>query len=100
MPEEFIPSQMRAHAKEVSGPLTKKLETTLDAINEKCTLEGGDFSITGTPSAVCYPGALQFAFEDLKTHMTILGKLAEGVEACAENYKKSEEFSSAKVYNP
>ena len=59
-------ARISKHADELTNDIVPKIQTartTLNAIN----LEGGDSSITGTAVAVAYPGALQFAFETLKT---------------------------------
>ncbi len=73
-------------------PAIEKARTTLNGIN----LEGGDFSITGTACGVAYPGALQFAFETLKTHEEQVTGLAANVEAAAKGWRRGEDYSTVK----
>ncbi len=64
----------------------------LNSIN----LEGGDLSITGTAASVAYPGALQFAFETLKTHEDQITAFAGKLDAGAKNWKSGEDHSTVK----
>lgn len=83
------------HADELKNDIVPKLEaarTTLNGIN----LEGGDLSITGTASAMAYPGALQFAFETLKTHEEQIKGFAGTLETSAKNWRSGEEHSTVK----
>ncbi|MFP3965601.1 hypothetical protein SMC26_25055 [Actinomadura fulvescens] len=56
-------------------------------------LEGGAFSVTCTMASVTYPGAIQFLFEDLKTHIEMLGGYAANIETTAKNYQGAEDGS-------
>lgn len=90
------PDRILKHADELKNqivPQIEKARSTLNSIN----LEGGDFSITGTAAAVAYPGALQFAFETLKTHEDQIKGLAGNVEAAARNWRKGEHHSTVRV---
>ncbi|MEU5876564.1 hypothetical protein [Spirillospora sp. NPDC047279] len=56
-------------------------------------LEGGAFSVTCTMASVAYPGAIQFVFEDLKTHIEMLSGYAANIETTAKNYQGAEDGS-------
>lgn len=88
-------ARIAKHADEIANDIVPKLEaarTTLNGIN----LEGGDASITGTAVAVAYPGALQFAFETLKTHEEQIKGFSQKVAASAKNWKSGEDHSTVK----
>jgi len=88
-------NQIKKHADDLTNRIVPKVEkarSTLNGVN----LEGGDLSITGTAAAVAYPGALQFAFETLKTHEDQIKGFASNVEASAKNWKSGEDHSTVK----
>lgn len=88
-------ARINQHADELTNDIVPKVEaarTTLNAIN----LEGGDLSITGTAAAVAYPGALQFAFETLKTHEEQIKGFSNKVATSAKNWKSGEDYSTVK----
>jgi hypothetical protein len=88
-------AQIKKHGDELKtriAPEVEKARTTLNAIN----LEGGDLSITGTAAAVAYPGALQFAFETLRTHEDQINGLAGNVTAAAKNWESGELHSTVR----
>ena len=88
-------ARISKHADELTNDIVPKIETartTLNAIN----LEGGDSSITGTAVAVAYPGALQFAFETLKTHEDQIKGFSSKVAASAKNWKSGEDYSTVR----
>jgi antirestriction protein len=96
MPGEirFTPDRMRKHADELTRDFVPKIETARTKLNTDAMLEGGDFSMTGTAAAMAYPGALQFAFEDLATHQQMLGEYARNIESAAKLYQTAEEHST------
>jgi hypothetical protein len=92
----FAPDRIRKHADELTRDLIPKIEKARTRLNADAMLEGGDFSMTGTPAAVAYPGALQFAFEDLATHERMLGEYAKNIEASAKTYRSAEQHSTVR----
>ena len=87
--------RIKKHALELRNEVAPTIEaarTTLDGIN----LEGGDLSITGTAVAMAYPGALQFAFETLKTHEDQINVFSQKIEASAKNWRAGEEHSTVR----
>jgi hypothetical protein len=93
---KFNPDRMRKHADELTKDMVPKIEKARTKLNTDAMIEGGDFSITGTAASVAYPGALQFAFEDLSTHEQMLDGFAKNIESAAKLYKAAEEASSVK----
>ncbi|MFG2006570.1 hypothetical protein ACGFNU_46235 [Spirillospora sp. NPDC048911] len=87
------PERIAKHGKDLQETVSTTLKGGLDKLNAGGTVEGGDFSITGTLASVAYPGALQFAFEDLKTHLEMLTDMAKKIDTTARNYAASEQSS-------
>ena len=88
-------ARIKKHSDELKNkivPGVEKARATLNTIN----LEGGDFGITGTACSVAYPGALQFAFETLKTHEDQVKDLASNVDMAAKNWDRGEVYSTVK----
>ncbi len=92
----FTPDRIRKHADELTRDFMPKIEKARTELNTNAMLEGGDFSMTGTAAAVAYPGALQFAFDDLATHEQMLGAYAKNIESTAKRYRSAEEHSTVK----
>lgn len=90
----FDPDRIRKHADELNKDFVPKLENARTKLNTDAMIEGGDFSITGTAAGMAYPGALQFAFEDLATHEKMLGQYATNIESTAKTYQSAEEHST------
>jgi antirestriction protein len=90
----FDPDRIRKHADELTRSFVPKIEAARTKLNADAMLEGGDFSITGNPAGMAYPGALQFAFEDLATHERMLGEYAKNIESSAKLYQAAEEHST------
>jgi hypothetical protein len=93
---KFISSGIVKHADELTkniAPTFEEVRTTLDG---GATIEGGDFSITGTLASVAYPGALQFAFQDMETHGKMIKDFAEKITVTAKNYQASDDASRLK----
>lgn len=90
----FVPDRIKKHADELTRDFVPKIEKARTKLNTDAMLEGGDFSMTGTAAAVAYPGALQFAFEDLATHEQMLGEYAKNIESSAKLYQSAEEHST------
>ena len=93
---KFNPDRMRKHADELTKDMVPKIEKAREKLNTDAMIEGGDFSITGTAASVAYPGALQFAFEDLKTHEEMLAGYAQNITMASMVYRSAEEHSSVK----
>ncbi|MBO2454305.1 hypothetical protein J4573_44970 [Actinomadura barringtoniae] len=89
------PDGISKHGKE----LKEKYVTQLEKVGEDMSkdgvynLEGGAFSITCTMASVAYPGAIQFVFQDLKTHIEMLDGYAGNIEVTAKNYQGAEDAS-------
>jgi hypothetical protein len=84
------------HGQDIRTNVRQPLSKAREALNAGGTVEGGDFGITGTAAGVTYPTALQFAYEDLRTHLRMLDGLAEGVESAARTYRAAEEASTVR----
>ncbi|MFC6880101.1 MULTISPECIES: hypothetical protein [Actinomadura] len=87
------PARIAKHGQSVQNEVKDQLQKALTRLNDGGTVEGGDFSVTGTLASVAYPGGLQFAFEDLHTHLDMLDGFAKGIEITAKNYERSERQS-------
>jgi hypothetical protein len=92
----FTAGNIKKHADELRKDIAPKLEEIRTTLNDGATIEGGDFSITGTMCSMAYPGALQFAFEDMETHKKMIEDFADKVETTAKNYEGSEQASTLK----
>jgi hypothetical protein len=92
----FLSSGIKKHAEELRKDIAPAFEEVKNALNDSGTIEGGDFSITGTMASMAYPGALQFAFEDMTTHAKMIEDFADGVETTAKNYQGSEDANTLK----
>jgi hypothetical protein len=92
----FSPDRIRKHATELTKDIVPKLEAARAKLNTDAMIEGGDFSITGNMASMAYPGALQWAFEDLATHQRMLGEYAKNIETSAKLYQTAEERSTVK----
>src|SRR5262245_15268515 len=92
----FTPDRIKKHADELTKDFVPKIENARTKLNTDAMIEGGDFSITGTAASMAYPGALQFAFEDLATHEQMLGEYAKNIESAARLYQAAEEHSTVK----
>jgi hypothetical protein len=92
------PDRIAKHGKELETDIAPKLEAVRKTLNGDgvYNLEGGDFSITCTMAAMAYPGALQFMFEDMETHVQMVQGFARGVGTTAKNYQSSEDASTVK----
>jgi hypothetical protein len=91
----YNPSGIKKHADELKTNIAPKFEEGRKALDTGGgTIEGGDFSITGTLASVAYPGALQFAFQDMETHGKMIGEFAEKVAATAQTYQATEEANT------
>jgi antirestriction protein len=90
----FNPDRMRKHADQLTSDFVPQIEGARTKLNSDAMIEGGDFSITGNAASMAYPGALQFAFEDLATHEQMLGEYAKNIEASAKLYQSAEEHST------
>ncbi|HEY7487752.1 MAG TPA: hypothetical protein VH912_25090 [Streptosporangiaceae bacterium] len=90
----FNPARIRKHADELTKDIAPKIEKARKQLNDDAMIEGGDFSITGNPASMAYPGALQFVLEDLGTHERMLGEYATNVVASANLYQAAEEHST------
>jgi hypothetical protein len=93
---KFNPDRMRKHADELTKDMVPKLEQARTKLNTDTMIEGGDFSITGNMASMAYPGALQFAFEDLDTHKQMLSDQATNIQTAAKNYQAAEQASSVR----
>ncbi|GLW65242.1 hypothetical protein Arub01_34860 [Actinomadura rubrobrunea] len=95
---DINPQRIAQHGKELRSDIIPALEKVTETLNADgvYNLEGGSFSITMTMAAMAYPGALQFAFEDLRTHREMLDRFASGIETTAKNYQAAEENSTVK----
>lgn len=92
----FTAGDIRKHAEELRKDIAPKFEEIRTTLNDGATIEGGDFSITGTMCSMAYPGALQFAFEDMETHKKMIEDFAEKVETGAMNFAGAEQASTLK----
>ncbi|HEX6473145.1 MAG TPA: hypothetical protein VF069_28905 [Streptosporangiaceae bacterium] len=92
----FNPDRMRKHAEQLTSDFVPKIESARNRLNTDAVIEGGDFSITGNAAGMAYPGALQFAFQDLATHERMLGAYAKNIESSATLYQAAEEHSTAR----
>jgi hypothetical protein len=92
---EINPSRLKRHAEELNNHIVPEVEKARDTLNS-INLEGGDFSITGNACAMAYPGALQFAFDDLKTHEEVIQGFAQTIETTAKNWESAEQYSTVK----
>jgi hypothetical protein len=92
----FNPDRIRKHAAELTTDIAPKIEAARTKLNADAMIEGGDFSITGNMASMAYPGALQWAFEDLATHKQMLDEYAKNVETSAKLYQTAEERSTVK----
>ncbi|TNY35855.1 hypothetical protein [Thermomonospora catenispora] len=82
------------HGRDIETNVKPHLSTAREELNSGGTIEGGDFSITCTMAAMTYPTALQFAYEDLNTHLQMLDGLVKGIETTVKNYQSAEEHST------
>jgi hypothetical protein len=92
----FNPDRIKKHAEELRKDIAPKIEEARTKLNDEAMVEGGDFSITGNMASMAYPGALQFAFEDLTTHQEMLDEFAKNIETSAKNYQAAEQHSTVK----
>ena len=92
------PEEIGKHAKEVDGQVKPLIKEAGNKIGGDGTfnLEGGDFSITCTMAAVAYPGGVQFAFEDLKTHLGMVEDFVEKLNTSSKNWSSAEQASTSK----
>ncbi|GAA2615580.1 hypothetical protein SMC26_25025 [Actinomadura fulvescens] len=81
------------HAKDLETDVKTHVKKAGDELGKDgvFNLEGGDFSITCTMAAMAYPGGIQFAFEDLKTHLGMLEDFVTNVNATAKRYAAAEQ---------
>ncbi|MBO2454296.1 hypothetical protein J4573_44925 [Actinomadura barringtoniae] len=90
------PERIEQHGKDIDSNITPELEKvgseTLGG-DGVYNLEGGSFSVTCTAASVTYPGAIQFAFQDLRTHLEMLKHFGEGIATTAKNYTAAEQAS-------
>lgn len=93
----FRLSRMRAHAEELTGDIAPRIEQARARLDYDAVIEGGDFGITGNAAAMAYPGALQFAFEDLATHERMLAEYAAKIMTSARLYQSAEEHSTIRA---
>lgn len=87
--------RIKKHGRDLTTQIVPQIEKARSTLND-INLEGGDFSITGTAASMAYPGALQFAFEDLKTHEDMVKGFAQTVGTSATNWKSAEDHSTVK----
>jgi hypothetical protein len=85
------------HGQEIRHDVASKLEKAGETLNKVYNLDGGAFSITGTACAVAYPGALQFAFNTLRTHIKQANGFADKLDATARNWQRCEEKNTFTV---
>jgi hypothetical protein len=78
------------HADELRKQVLPHLEEAGRTLNRVYDLEGGDFSIACVAAAVAYPGALQFAFETLRTHLDQVSGFADKLDATASAWRDVE----------
>jgi hypothetical protein len=90
----YNPSGIKKHADELRKNIAPKFEEIRTTLNSSGKIEGGDFSITGTLASVAYPGALQFAFQDMETHGKMIEDFAGKVETTAKTYQAAEEANT------
>jgi len=88
------PERIGQHAEEIRSAVRPALEKARTALNEKGTIEGGDFSVTGTMASMAYPMGLQFVYEDLNTHLEMLDGFAKNLTTTAGNYGAAETAST------
>ncbi|MDL4772871.1 MULTISPECIES: hypothetical protein [Thermomonosporaceae] len=91
---QINPERIAQHGEDVKSTIASILNGARDALNTGGTIEGGDFSVDGTMASMAYPMALQFAYEDLETHLEMLSKFASGLDATARTYRAAEEAST------
>lgn len=96
---EINPDRIAKHGKEIKEQITPALEKIAETLNADnvYNLEGGSFSITMTMAGMAYPGAVQWAFEDIRTHLEMLQGFAQGIETTAKNYDGAETSSTVKT---
>jgi uncharacterized protein YukE len=87
------PQAIEQHGKDVGGAVKDALTKAGDTLNAYYNLEGGSFSITCTAAAMAYPGAIQFAFQDLRTHLGMLDQYSKNLATSAKNYQGAEDAS-------
>ncbi|MFI0481902.1 hypothetical protein [Actinomadura sp. 9N215] len=90
------PARIDQHGKEITSEIRPELDKARSTLNDKGTIEGGDFSITGTMASMAYPMGLQFVYEDLNTHLEMLDGFAKNLATTAKNYGGAETASKIK----
>jgi hypothetical protein len=90
------PDRIEKHAAELTTDIAPQIEEARGRLNDDAMVEGGGFSIIGNLASMAYPGALQFAFEDLATHGHMLAEYAKNIESSARLYRTAEERSTIK----
>ncbi|TDD80513.1 hypothetical protein E1293_20590 [Actinomadura darangshiensis] len=90
------PARIEAHGKEITDTVKPALEKARKGLNDNGTVEGGDFSVTGTLASMAYPMGLQFVYEDLNTHLEMLDGFAKNLGTAAKNYGGAETASTIK----
>ncbi|NKZ02446.1 hypothetical protein [Actinomadura latina] len=90
------PARIDQHGKEIKSAVRPALDKARSTLNDNGTIEGGDFSVTGTMASMAYPMGLQFAYEDLNTHLEMLDGFAEKLGTAAKNYGGAETASKIK----
>ncbi|WP_019632929.1 hypothetical protein [Actinomadura atramentaria] len=88
------PERIAKHGQDVQQILAGPFTEARNELNANGTVEGGDFSVTGTACGVAYPMGLQFAFEDLNTHRDMLENFKKGIDNTAKTYRASEQSST------
>lgn len=78
------------HATELRKQVLPRLNEAGQLLNKVYDLEGGDFSITCGAAAVAYPGALQFAFETLRSHLEQISGFADRLDTSAAAWRDTE----------
>ena len=78
------------HADELRKQVLPRLEEAGRTLNKVYDLEGGAFSSTCVAAAVAYPGALQFAFETLRTHLAQVSGFADKLDTTASAWRDIE----------
>ncbi|WP_018653693.1 hypothetical protein [Actinomadura flavalba] len=96
-PLQINPARIAKHGQDLTTTVHTPLNAARDLLNTGGTLEGGDFSITGTMAGMAYPMALQFAYEDLNTHLEMLAGYAKRIDATAKTYAASEDASTIRT---
>ncbi|WP_246237199.1 hypothetical protein [Actinomadura chibensis] len=90
------PARIDQHGKEITSEIRPALEKARKTLNDNGTIEGGDFSITGTMASMAYPMGLQFVYEDLNTHLEMLDGFSKNLATAAKNYGGAETSSTIK----